>query len=111
MDVVEVAANKTGLLTAVSTADVDFAAAGGLWFPCSGTVLPLGDTHLGSEEFEPDCRQAATTGFGERSGSTLGEYGVTAMMQAWSYYQVGFVFLCGMFLRIFTYVHTADAAS
>ncbi|KGB81511.1 hypothetical protein JT55_12805 [Rhodovulum sp. NI22] len=44
-----------GTLTAVSTKPVDFAAYGGLWVPCAGSVTPWG-THLGSEEYPADAR-------------------------------------------------------
>lgn len=53
---------ETGVLTAISTSPVDFSAVGGLWVPCAGSVTPW-NTHLGSEEYEPDARsvvEAAT---------------------------------------------------
>ncbi len=48
----------TGLLTPVSTQNVDFSASGGLWVPCAGSVTPWG-THLGSQEYPPDARTYA----------------------------------------------------
>lgn len=45
----------TGILTPVSTQNVDFSAWGGLWVPCAGSVTPWG-THLGSQEYPPDAR-------------------------------------------------------
>jgi len=45
----------TGLLTPISTRNIDFSAWGGLWVPCAGSVTPW-NTHLGSEEYEPDAR-------------------------------------------------------
>jgi len=45
----------TGALTPVSTRPIDFRAVGGLWTPCAGSVTPW-QTHLGSEEYEPDAR-------------------------------------------------------
>ena len=45
----------TGMLTPVSTRPVDFSDVGGLWVPCAGSVTPW-NTHLGSEEYEPDAR-------------------------------------------------------
>lgn len=46
---------KTGALTAIATSTVDMAAIGGLWIPCAGTLTPW-NTHLGSEEYEPNAR-------------------------------------------------------
>jgi secreted PhoX family phosphatase len=70
-----------GKFTTVSVKPVDFSAVNGLWIPCAGSRSPW-NTHLGSEEYEPDARcevdttHAATTG-----GSCLsGEY--TARMSA-----------------------------
>ncbi|MFC4181890.1 PhoX family protein [Saccharococcus thermophilus] len=46
---------KTGELK-VSTMDkIDFSAVNGLWVPCNGSLTPW-NTHLGSEEYEPDAR-------------------------------------------------------
>jgi secreted PhoX family phosphatase len=45
----------TGVLTPVSTANIDFSAFGGLWVPCAGSVTPWGN-HLGSEEYPPNAR-------------------------------------------------------
>jgi uncharacterized protein len=56
MYVTELAQNKqTGELTPVATQPIDFSASGGLWTPCAGSVSPW-NTHLGSEEYEPDAR-------------------------------------------------------
>ena len=51
---------KTGELTPISTAPVDWSADGGLWVPCAGSVTPWG-THLGTEEYEPDARVTEET--------------------------------------------------
>jgi secreted PhoX family phosphatase len=46
---------KTGELK-VSTVDkIDFSTVNGLWVPCNGSLTPW-NTHLGSEEYEPDAR-------------------------------------------------------
>ena len=37
------------------TKPLDFSAHGGLWTPCAGSVTPW-ETHLGSEEYEPDAK-------------------------------------------------------
>ena len=56
MYVTELTQDKTtGVLTPVSTRPIDFSAVGGLWTPCAGSVTPW-NTHLGSEEYEPDAR-------------------------------------------------------
>lgn len=48
--------NKTsGELTAVDLKKVDFSGVGGLWIPCNGSLTPW-NTHLGSEEYDPDAR-------------------------------------------------------
>jgi uncharacterized protein len=46
---------KSGELK-VSTVDkIDFSTVNGLWVPCNGSLTPW-NTHLGSEEYEPDAR-------------------------------------------------------
>ncbi|KIQ95357.1 putative phosphatase [Anoxybacillus thermarum] len=46
---------KTGELK-VSTVDkISFSSTNGLWVPCAGSLTPW-NTHLGSEEYEPDAR-------------------------------------------------------
>jgi uncharacterized protein len=48
--------NKTtGELTATGLKKIDFSAVDGLWIPCNGSLSPW-NTHLGSEEYEPDAR-------------------------------------------------------
>jgi uncharacterized protein len=51
-----------GNLTPAWTRSINFAAFGGLWNPCAGSVTPWG-THLGSEEYPPDAKslEAAVT--------------------------------------------------
>lgn len=44
-----------GTLRPVAFRTVDMAAAGGIWTPCAGSLTPW-NTHLGSEEYEPDAR-------------------------------------------------------
>jgi secreted PhoX family phosphatase len=46
---------KTGLLSVTDVKKVDFSAVGGLWIPCNGSLTPW-NTHLSSEEYEPDAR-------------------------------------------------------
>ena len=47
----------TGTLTTRSLKNVDMSGVKGLWIPCAGSLTPW-DTHLGSEEYEPDARCA-----------------------------------------------------
>lgn len=58
----ELEQDENGYLTAVSTRNIDFSKWGGLWTPCAGSVTPW-NTHLGSEEYEPNARsyELATT--------------------------------------------------
>ncbi len=44
-----------GRFTVASIKPVDFSAVNGLWIPCAGSRSPW-NTHLGSEEYEPDAR-------------------------------------------------------
>jgi secreted PhoX family phosphatase len=46
----------TGELTVTDLKKVDFSSVGGLWIPCNGSLTPW-NTHLGSEEYEPDARE------------------------------------------------------
>ncbi|MGG1675560.1 PhoX family protein [Neobacillus sp. NRS-1170] len=46
---------KTGELTPQSVKKIDFSSVNGLWIPCNGSLSPW-NTHLGSEEYEPDAR-------------------------------------------------------
>ena len=46
---------KTGKLTTTALENVDMSGVGGLWIPCAGSLSPW-NTHLGSEEYEPDAR-------------------------------------------------------
>ena len=44
-----------GVWQFVRTKPLDFSASGGVWVPCAGSVTPW-QTHLGSEEYEPDAK-------------------------------------------------------
>lgn len=46
---------NTGRLTAVKLANVDATSVAGIWTPCAGSLSPW-NTHLGSEEYEPDAQ-------------------------------------------------------
>jgi hypothetical protein len=47
----------TGAMRALALENIDMADVKGLWIPCAGTLSPW-NTHLGSEEYEPDGRCA-----------------------------------------------------
>jgi hypothetical protein len=46
---------KTGELTVTDISPIDFSSYGGIWTPCAGSLSPW-NTHLGSEEYEPDAK-------------------------------------------------------
>ncbi|WP_423406683.1 PhoX family protein [Heyndrickxia sp. MSNUG] len=46
---------ETGELSADKVTKIDFSEVNGLWIPCNGSLSPW-NTHLGSEEYEPDAR-------------------------------------------------------
>ncbi len=46
--------SATGLLTPISTRNIDFTGIHGGWVHCAGSVTPW-NSHLGSEEYEPDA--------------------------------------------------------
>lgn len=51
--------SKTGELKAKKATKIDFSEVNGLWIPCNGSTSPW-NTHLGSEEYEPDARSFET---------------------------------------------------
>lgn len=46
---------ETGELATEKVTKIDFSEVNGLWIPCNGSLSPW-NTHLGSEEYEPDAR-------------------------------------------------------
>ncbi len=46
---------NVGVWQFVRTKPLDFSGSGGVWTPCAGSVTPW-QTHLGSEEYEPDAK-------------------------------------------------------
>lgn len=46
---------RTGALSVTDYANISFAAVNGLWVPCAASLTPW-NTHLGSEEYEPDAK-------------------------------------------------------
>ncbi len=55
MYLTELKQDADGLLTALRTRPIDFSSVKGGWVHCAGSVTPW-QTHLGSEEYEPDAR-------------------------------------------------------
>ncbi len=71
-----------GRLTVSAIRPIDFSGVNGLWIPCAGSRSPW-NTHLGSEEYEPDARCDASVGdttYAASSSCTSMEY--TARMDA-----------------------------
>ena len=78
---------KTGELTTVALKNIDMSAAHGLWIPCAGSLSPW-NTHLGSEEYEPDARCAVETrcASGVRGLDAMHRYfGDTTSAKAYNY--------------------------
>lgn len=60
----------TGELSAYDVSNIGMTAVDGLWIPCAGSLSPW-NTHLGSEEYEPDARCIETpTAHSACSGAT-----------------------------------------
>jgi len=70
-----------GKLTVGSIKQVDFSAANGLWIPCAGSRSPW-NTHLGSEEYEPDARCEVDTAYAATAGGSCQSMEYTARMNA-----------------------------
>lgn len=52
---------ESGYLVAKNTKNIDFSKFNGLWVPCAGSRTPW-NTHLGSEEYEPDGAKVKADG-------------------------------------------------
>ncbi len=61
MYLTELQQDKDGKLKAISTKNIDFSAFNGLWVPCAGSVTPW-NSHLGSEEYEPNAAKVKANG-------------------------------------------------
>ena len=68
-----------GELSVKSISQVDFSKVDGLWIPCGGSLSPW-NTHLGSEEYEPDARCEVDADYAKSAACTGLEY--TARMDA-----------------------------
>ncbi|HIP36363.1 MAG TPA: DUF839 domain-containing protein [Crocinitomix sp.] len=66
---------KTGEIKVKSTKNIDFSKFGGLWVPCAGSVTPW-NSHLGSEEYEPDANAVSADGTldGNEHYNNMGAY-------------------------------------
>jgi secreted PhoX family phosphatase len=78
---------KSGRLSVRAVETVDMAAIGGLWVPCAGTLTPW-NTHLGSEEYEPNARTYETQPL-EPMNLYLGTQGKTAAQGGANAYRYG----------------------
>ncbi|MCB1771227.1 MAG: DUF839 domain-containing protein [Candidatus Competibacteraceae bacterium] len=59
---------NSGELSVVALKNIDMAGIRGLWIPCAGSLSPW-NTHLGSEEYEPDARCLETNTCAEKFGA------------------------------------------
>ncbi len=70
--------SKTGKLAVKSSKALNLSAINGIWNPCAGIVTPW-ETHLGSEEYEPDAKtNLAGTGAGLKNMAKFFDGGTTA---------------------------------
>ncbi len=70
-----------GKFTVDSIKQVDFSGVNGLWIPCAGSRSPW-NTHLGSEEYEPDARCEVDTAFAALAGGSCQAMEYSARMDA-----------------------------
>lgn len=68
-----------GKFSVASIKPVDFSAVNGLWIPCAGSRSPW-NTHLGSEEYEPDARCEADATYAAVKGGSCESSEYTARM-------------------------------
>lgn len=52
--------SETGKLSAAGTQAINLSGINGVWNPCAGSVTPW-QTHLGSEEYEPDAKNGVSS--------------------------------------------------
>jgi len=70
-----------GKFTVASIKQVDFSGVNGLWIPCAGSRSPW-NTHLGSEEYEPDARCEVDTTYAAAAGGSCLSMEYSARMNA-----------------------------
>lgn len=73
MYITELQQLQNGELKALNTKNIDFSAFNGLWVPCAGSVTPW-NTHLGSEEYEPDSSKVKANGSINPYYDQMGDY-------------------------------------
>jgi len=82
MTVAKLAQNSTdGSFSVDSVKQVDFSGVNGLWIPCAGSRSPW-NTHLGSEEYEPDARCEVDPTYAAIVGGSCISMEYTARMDA-----------------------------
>jgi hypothetical protein len=82
MTVAKLNQNSTdGKFTVNSLSQVDFSSVNGLWIPCAGSRSPW-NTHLGSEEYEPDARCEVDATYAALAGGSCLTMEYTARMNA-----------------------------
>ncbi len=70
-----------GKFSVASIKQVDFSSVNGLWIPCAGARSPW-NTHLGSEEYEPDARCEVDATYAALAGGSCLAMEYTARMNA-----------------------------
>ena len=73
MYITEVEQDKKGNLTAINTKNIDFSKFNGLWVPCAGSITPW-NSHLGSEEYEPNAKAVKSNGSINNYYDAMGDY-------------------------------------
>jgi secreted PhoX family phosphatase len=66
---------RSGALAVTDYDNIDFAEVNGLWIPCAASLSPW-NTHLGSEEYEPDAktREGIPAASGSQDGTDINSF-------------------------------------
>ena len=66
---------RSGALTVTDYDNISFSELNGLWIPCAGSLSPW-NTHLGSEEYEPDAktREGIDAATGSQDGTDINSF-------------------------------------
>jgi len=66
---------KSGALTVTDYSNISFSSVNGLWIPCASSLSPW-NTHLGSEEYEPDAkvREGGAKASGSDDGTDIASF-------------------------------------
>ncbi|WP_024954182.1 PhoX family protein [Sulfurospirillum arcachonense] len=73
MYLTELEQQKDGNLKAINTRNIDFSQFNGLWVPCAGSITPW-NTHIGSEEYEPNAAKVKENGSINAYYDAMGAY-------------------------------------